>query len=878
MTEGKIKFVEKHYEDREIFDSLNPIVREWFRGKFGGFTPSQKASLIPIKHRKNILVSSPTGSGKTLCAFLSILDYLIEIDGKKELEDKVYCVYVSPLKALNKDISVNLEEPLKEMNEMSKNRGGKGLGVRIGLRTGDTTQSERSAMLKKAPHILITTPESLAIMLTSPKFSLLLKEVEFIIVDEVHALMNKRGVHLSLCLERLAAGSKIYPVRIGLSATVAPLEEVARFLSSRDDVIIADVQFTKKLDLGVMVPVGDLIDTTAVEMQKGLYHLLDKLIEEHKTTVIFTNTRSATERVMHHLREMFPGKYHENLGAHHSSLSKAHRVDIEKRLREGKLKVVVTSTSLELGIDIGYIDLVILLGSPKSTARVIQRVGRSGHRLHETAKGRFVVLDRDDLVECCVLMKEAREKKIDRVQIPRNCLDVLSQVIYGMAIEKQWDINEMFSIIKRSYCYKDLSKDDFLDVVSYLAGEYALEQKHIYAKIWYDKETGMIGKKGKLARVIYMTNIGTIPEESFVNVVVTGSEEKIGVIDEGFLERIKPGDVFVLGGEKYMFAYTRGMNAYVRAGISRQPNIPSWFSEMLPLSFDSALEILRFRGLIEEKLKKLNERKISPDEIREWIKEYLYCGDEAADGVYSYFYEQFCFARIGTDRRIVIEHYKGEKNYYVFHSLFGRRVNDALSRAYGFLAGRAGGRDIEIGVNDNGFFLAGENLNIDKVVRYLNAGNIEEVLKEAIEKSEILKRRFRHCAARSLMILRSYKGHTKSVGKQQLRSGFVMGAVKKISNDFPILKEARREVLEDVMDLENSRRVLKWISEGKIVFEKIQTELPSPFSLNLILQGYSDLIKIEDKIDFLKRMHKLHMQRIRGWKSEEEGSVEGLNR
>ncbi len=870
MADSKVRFTEKYYDDSAIFSQLHPLLSRWFKEKFGSFTPSQKVALIPIRERKNILVSSPTGSGKTLCAFTSILDYLVTLDMKGELENKVYCVYISPLKALNKDISVNLEEPLREMNDILKIEGKQELGIRVGLRTGDTTTSERARMLKKAPHILITTPESLAIMMNSPKFILLLQELEFIIVDEIHALTNKRGVHLSLSLERLTGMSKIYPMRIGLSATVAPLEEVAGFLSPQDECLIADVQFTKKLDLGVLVPVGDLIDTTAGEMQKGLYHLLDKLIDEHTTTLIFTNTRSATERVMHHLREMFPGKYHENLGAHHSSLSKSHRLDIEQRLREGKLKVVVTSTSLELGIDIGYVDLVILLGSPKSTARAIQRIGRAGHKLHETAKGRFVVLDRDDLVECCVLMKEAREKKIDKVQIPRNCLDVLAQHIYGMAIERQWNIDEMFALITRSYCYKSLKKEDFLDVVSYLAGEYALEDKHIYAKIWHDPESKMIGKRGKLARVIYMTNVGTIPEESFVNVVVAGSEGKVGVIDEGFLEKIKPGDVFVLGGEKYQFAYTRGMNVYVRAGISRQPNIPSWFSEMLPLSFDSALEILRFRGLMEEKLRKLESRKITPVEIKEFIKEYLYCSDAVAEGVHQYFYEQFHFAKISTLKKIVIEQYKGEKNYYLFHSLYGRRVNDALSRAYAFLVGKLGGRDVEVGINDHGFFLAGENLQVDRAVKHLHEGNVEEVLKEAVEKSEILKRRFRHCAVRSLMILRNYKGRSKSVGKQHMKSGFVMGAVRKISQDFPILKEARREVLEDVMDLEHTKQVLQWVREGKIVFEKITTHLPSPFSLQLILQGYSDLIKIEDKLDFLKRMHKLHMQRIRGWKSEED--------
>jgi len=852
-----IEHINKPNSDKEILDSLTPLVGKWFKEKFEGFTESQKHAIIPIKSRKNILVSSPTGSGKTLCAFASILDYLISLEEKGELENKVYCVYVSPLKALSRDIEVNLNTPLKEMEKLR----GKKLNIRVGLRTGDTTTNERSKMLKKAPHILITTPETLAIVLTTRKFVELLKGTEFVILDEIHSLANKRGVYLSLSLERLEEISKITPVRIGLSATVAPLEEVANFLVGQNrDCLISDVQFIKKTDIKVITPVSDLIDVEGQFLHSSLYELLDKLIQEHKTTVIFTNTRSATERVVHHLKEMFPSRYLEDIGAHHSSLSKEHRFNIEQRLREGKLKVVVTSTSLELGIDIGYIDLVILLGSPKSVARALQRIGRAGHKLHDVAKGRFIAMDRDDLVECCVLAKEALERKIDRIQIPQNCLDVLSQQIYGMAIYKVWEEEEMFSLIRKSYCYRSLSREDFLNVLSYLSGEYELEARNVYAKIWYDKETKQIGKKGKLARMIYMTNIGTIPEESFINVQIAAGEgvgQKIGVIDEAFLERMKKGDVFVLGGHKYQYMYTRGMNVYVNASVKRPPTIPSWFSEMLPLSFDSANEINRFRKLVEERLKSKSAK-----ETKEFIKEHLYCEKEVAEAIYNYFYEQFRYALIPHEKKLVIEHYSGEKNYVIFHSLYGRRVNDALSRAMAFLAGRIGGRDIEVGIRDNGFYLAGEKLQIDRALKFLDSKNVEEILDEAVSKTEVLNRRFRHCATRALMILRNYKGVRKTVGKQQMRSHFLLASVKRISHNFPILKEARREVLEDLMDINNTRVVLDWIKEGKVKIEQITTKLPSPFALSIVLEGYTDLLKMEDKIEFLKRMHKEHLKEI----------------
>jgi len=848
--------------EKEIKDSLEPLVKEWFFSKFKEFSLPQLYGVMPIFERKNILISAPTGGTKTLTAFLSILNYLVGLARKNELENKVYAVYCSPLKALSNDIFVNLVEPLAEIEELAKKKAIKLQKIRVGLRTGDTPTEDRQKMLKQPPHILVTTPETLAIILNTIKFIELLKAVEFVIIDEIHALANKRGVHLSLSLERLEEVSKITPVRVGLSATIAPLEEIARFLvgcGEDRNCMMADVQFTKKIELKVLTPVTDLIDTTGEKLHSSLYTLIDKLVQEHKTTLIFTNTRSATERVVHHLKEMFPSRYLENIGAHHSSLSRAHRFDIEQRLREGKLRVVVTSTSLELGIDIGYIDLVILLGSPKSVARSLQRIGRSGHKLHDVAKGVFIAMDRDDLVECCVLAKEGVERKIDKVQIPQNCLDVLSQQIYGMAIYKVWEEDDMFSLIRKSYCYKELKREDFLEVISYLSGEYELEARNVYAKIWYDKKTKQIGKRGKLARVIYMTNIGTIPEESFINVVIAGGErkdERVGMIDEAFLERMKPRDVFVLGGNKYQYLFSRGMNAYVSASVNRSPTIPSWFSEMLPLSFDSALEIGRFRKLVEEKMGK------NAKEIKGFIKEYLYCSEQVAEVVYNYFYEQYKFAKIPNERKLLVEYYKSEKNYVIFHSLYGRRVNDALSRALAYLVAQAGGRDVEIGISDNGFFLAGEKMQIEKALAFLNSKNLKEVLEEAVDRTEVLNRRFRHCATRALMILRNYKGISRSVGKQQMKSHFLLASVKKISRNFPILKEARREVLEDLMDIENAKLVLDWIKEGKLKVEKINTNLPSPFALNLILQGYADLLKIEDKIAFLKRMHEEHLKEI----------------
>ncbi|HLC89272.1 MAG TPA: ATP-dependent helicase, partial [Candidatus Nanoarchaeia archaeon] len=647
---------------------------------------------------------------------------------------------------------------------------------------------------------------------------------------------------------------------VGLSATIAPLNEIAQYLvGTGRDCQIVDVQFLKEMDLQVLSPVKSLVETDYMLKHNKMYELIDKLVQEHKTTLIFTNTRSATERVAHNLKEMFPRSYHDNIAAHHGSLSKSARFKTEQDLREGHLKVVVSSTSLELGIDIGYVDLVICLGSPKSVARLLQRAGRAGHKLHSTVKARIIVMDRDDLVECSLLLKAAKEKKIDQIHIPQKALDVLAQQIYGIAINEIININELYALVKNSYCYRNLEWNDFFETIKYLAGRYvSLEERHVYSRIWYDEETGNIGKKGKLARVIYMTNIGTIPEETYIQVKV--GEQIVGMIDEAFLEKLRPGDVFVLGGNVYMFKFSRGMTAQVSTSVNRPPNVPSWFSEMLPLSYDLAMEIQRFRYLMEDKLK--NET--GKEEIKTFISQYLYIDEKAAESIYCYFNEQYQFSWIPSSKKILIENYSDRgRNYVIFHALFGRRVNDCLSRALAYIIGRQQHRDVEIGINDNGFYLSSEKtFNSLTAFEQLKQEDFRKLLEQAIERSEVLQRRFRHCAARSLMILREYLGRKKNAGRMQVGSRILYNAVKRISNDFPILKEARREVLEDLMDYQHAQEIIDKIIDGKTELIEVNTLIPSPFSFGLITDSYSDIIKIEDKQEFLRRMHQMVLAKI----------------
>lgn len=899
--QSPIFYQETPWPDAETLDALHPFVREWFEKKFKQLSPPQQFSVLNIKRGMNTLISSPTGSGKTLSAFLAVIDNLITLADKGQLQEHVYAIYISPLKALANDIEKNLNTPLKEIQELAK-RYGRDIDVRVGVRSGDTTSSQKQAMLKKPPHIMITTPESLAISLASIKFSLMLSKADAVIIDEIHSLADsKRGTQLSLCLEQLEdarvsdmRGSPL--VRIGLSATVRPLEDVAQFLVGMQDpqkmvfrpCRIVDVQFLKQLDLKVLSPVSDLVNTTHEHLQKKLYQLLHDLIQEHKTTLIFTNTRSGTERVVHNLKDIFPRNYvgifdekkkknadddvanetqdekkkeqfeedeRGYIGAHHGSLSKQHRLNIENRLKNGELKAVVCSTSLELGIDIGYVDLVILLGSPKSVARALQRIGRSGHKLHETAKGRIIVMDRDDLVECSILLKSAIEKKIDSIHVPKNALDVLSQMIYGFAIDKQRHIEELFLLVRKSFPYSTLSREVFMSVIYYLSGNYVeLEKRYVYGKIWYDEKTQMIGKRGKLARLLFMTNVGTIPDET--NIKVKLGETIIGTITEGFLERLKPGDVFVLGGEAYEFHYSRGLVASVKTSGGRLPTVPSWISEMLPLSFELACDISLFRKYMAD----LFETKKSSGEIKAFIDKYLYVDAHARDALYNYFYEQYNYSIIPHSRRIVIEHFsEGNTKYVIFHTLYGRRTNDVLARALAYAHARVTKRDVAIGISDNGFYLKSTHaIPARRLWSLIKPHELQKLMVVALDKTEVLRMRFRHCAARSLMILRSYKGQSKSVGKQQMSSRLLLQTIKEIDDEFPILQEARREVLEDLMDIHKARLVL----EQNIPLEEVFHDVPSPFAFDMVLDSYTDLLRIEDRVEFLKRMHLLVLEKI----------------
>ncbi|MGA9140560.1 MAG: ATP-dependent helicase [Methanocella sp.] len=871
---SSVSYATLSHTDEEILGLFEPSVRQWWTGHFGHmkkvnngyFTPPQRLAIPLIHEGKNVLICSPTGSGKTLSAFTSIINELFLIaDSEHGLENSVYCIYISPLKSLANDIHKNLGEPL---SEISKLYGDEKL-IRHAIRHGDTATDERAAMLRKTPHILNTTPETLAILLNSPKFVEKLATVRWVIVDEIHSMADtKRGVFLSLGLERLAEVTTQPFVRIGCSATVEPLDRIAEFLAGCEngacrEVSIVDTRFVREFDLKLLCPVPNLIEAPAQEVNKALYSMIHGLIQKSKNTLVFTNTRSGAERILYHMRRDYPEFYtEENSGCHHGSLSKGGRLDIEDKLKTGTVKLVTSSTSLELGIDMPYLDLVIQVGSPKSVSSLLQRVGRAGHSLGQVVKGRVIALDRDELIECAVMLKKAQEGFIDSISIPENCLDVLTQHVFGMAIKEPMELERVKQIVRRSYCYRNLTDDSFMSMLNYLAGNLpGMEDRSIYGKIWYDPETQKIGKRGKLARMIYYTNIGTIPDEFACDVMTRSDQKWVGKLDEQYLEKLQKGDVFVLGGKFYEFMYRRGSKVYVDPSSSR-PTVPSWYSERLPLSFDLGLHILDFRGMMA--------KRAGDKSTLKWLLETYPVDKNTAASIYQIFDEQARYLgpeSISTRKRFVIEEHADKlhfRRYYYFQSNYGRPTNDGLSRILAYIISRERTSNVTLSVSDSGFFVSvplSKKLDVAGYLQSLDETQARELLRLSLEESQLLKRMFRINATRSLMILRNYKGHQKSAKRQQVSADMMLSYAHRLE-DFAVLEEAYREIIEDKLEIAHIQQIVREIKDGSMEVEVIQVETPSPMSFGIASLSASDVVLAEDKTSLLKEFHKRVMEKI----------------
>ncbi len=853
--------VDRTYTKDEVMGLMEPLISTWFNERFDDLTIPQAKAIPVIHQRRNVLVSSPTGSGKTLTAFTSIINELTRYSREGTLEERVYCIYVSPLKALANDVNRNLNTPLAEMREVAAAHGMDIPDIRVAVRSGDTPQNERQKMVRHPPHILITTPESLALILSAPKFREAFEKVEWVILDEIHDICDsKRGAFLSLTLERLRNYCRNDFVRIGLSATLAPIDAIAGYLvgcnpdGSLRDVALIESGSKKKLDLKVICPTEDMTTLSSDIVNSMMYDTLKELIDQHDTTLVFTNTRSGAESVVYKLKE----RGLENVEVHHSSLGKEIRLDVEERLKRGEIKCVVSSTSLELGIDIGSVDLVCQIGSPKSVAKGLQRIGRSGHSFGKVAKGRLLVFDPDDLVECAVMCRAAHRGDIDRVGIPEDCLDVLSQTVVGMSLDERWDVQAAYDLVKGSYCYRNLSMESFMNVLKYLGSKDDFEG--VYSKIWYDQEAAQFGKK-KGSRMIYFMNLGTIPEEANYR-VITNHGTVAGELSEKFVERLSPRDVFVLGGRSFEFVRSKGMTAYVKEANGRKPTVPSWAGEMLPRSFDLSMDIARFRGEMETRIE-------DPDSkaIKDLVDDFD-VDEGSARSMLSYFREQNAVSGfIPDDRQLAVEEYIDPSNNQklVFHFPFGRRVNDALSRAYAYRMTGIMGANVSVTISDDSFMLGcPRKFDLSLIPGLIKSGELEAILRKSLKDSEIFKLRFRHTAARSFMILRNYMGRPISVNRQQVRSTYLLETLGGMDG-VPVIEETYREVMEDDMDLKNARQVLDMIDSGAMSIRLIHfTGTPSPFAHSAILSGFSDIVLMEDRSALLRELHRKVLYRALG--------------
>jgi ATP-dependent Lhr-like helicase len=920
--------------DADVLDRLDPAVREWWIREFGEFvpendgffTPPQEEAIPHVLDGRNALICAPTGSGKTLASFTAVIDDLIRKGRAGDLDNEVYCLYVSPLKSLANDIHRNLTEPLEGIREvMAEGDDVEGddadgendpVEIRHAIRHGDTDDAERQAMLEETPHILNTTPETLAILLNSPKFKEKLRSVEYLVVDEIHALAEgKRGTHLSVSLERLEHLADVSPARIGCSATIEPLEDVGEFLvgqrepggllasdasegsggersesaGAHRDVEIVDTRFAREFDLALECPTDDLIGTPRDVVTGRFYDRLHELIEDHTNTIVFTNTRSGAERVLHTLRERYDAYDEANSGCHHGSLSREKREGIEQGLKAGDIDVATSSTSLALGIDMPHVDLVVQVGSPKSVAELLQRVGRAGHRVGQTVTGRVIALDRDELVECAVMLQKAEEGFVDSVSIPENAQDVAAQHVYGMAINGPRPESEVVGILRRAYPYRNYDDAQWEQLVRYLRADYEnLEEKNVYAKIWrdendppdgrhhyedYDVGERLIGKRGRLARVIYMTNIGTIPDSFTCQVVTRGSDEWVGQLDEGYLDTLEPGDVFVLGGDRFEYRYRRGSKVHVDRTNAR-PTVPSWYSERLPLSFDLGKEILAFqRDLIEV----LENRGSAA--ARTWLRDFP-LDDNTVRALVRLFETQLAFAgaeSVSTPERLVIEVERDGDDYsrhYHVRSCYGRRFNDGLSRLLAYRCAQETGANVSVAVADAGFTLSmplNRKVDLAGLLADLDPDDVRSDLRASLDGTDLLQRYFRIDATRSLLILKRYKGYEKSASEQQVSSEMLLSFAEGLE-DFAVIEETYRELLEDKLHVAGIEWACRRIQDGDLAIEQFTVDTPSPAAFGLATLAASDVVLAEDESVVLQEFHE-RVQREIGDESPRGGAT-----
>jgi ATP-dependent Lhr-like helicase len=834
---------------------FHPVLQRWWAGRFGEPTPAQLEGWRAIRRGEHTLVAAPTGSGKTLAAFLTSIDQLLREGLESGLPDEVRVIYVSPLKALSADIHKNLAEPRREIHALSPE-----VKITAAVRSGDTPQNERAAMLRTPPHILVTTPESLYLLLTAERSRNMLKTARLVIVDEIHAvLQSRRGAHLALSLERLdhVCGRRLQ--RIGLSATQKPIDEVARFLTGERCAVV-DKGHKRKLDLAVEVPGSPLEAVMSHEVWKEIYDRLVALVELHRTTLVTVNTRRLAERMAHQLSERLGAQY---VAAHHGSLAREARLDAEQRLKEGRLKVLVATASLELGIDIGHVDLVCQISSPHRIATFLQRVGRSGHTVTGVPKGRIFPLTRDDLVECAALVRAVHDGDLDRVAVPDKPLDVLAQQIVAEAsAEEEWDEDSLFRLLRGAYPYRNLGKGEYAEVVEMLARGYATRRGRRGALLHYDSLNRKIRSR-KGARMSAIVNGGAIPEVFDYRVVLEPDGHSIGTLNEDFAIESLPGDVFQLGNASWRILRIGNGVVRVADAQGQPPSMPFWLGEAPARSDEMSVAVSQLRAAVAFELESGLEHAVR------FLKAQYLLGDAAAEQIAQYLDEgRRSLGVVPTMQVIALERFFDESGgmQLVLHAPFGSRINRAWGLALRKKFCQGFNFELQAAATEEGVILslsAVHSFPLEEAFRYLHPSTVRETLLQALLQSPIFETRWRWCTTLALAVPRNRGGaripnQLQRMYAEDLLQAVFPDAVACQDNlqgarevpEHPLVSQALRDSLEEAVDAAGLENVLRKIVNGEIECVARDTPEPSVLShelLNSAVYTFLDDAPLEER-------------------------------
>ncbi len=821
---------------------FHPAVAGWFRSRFSAPTEAQSRAWAVTAEHHNALIAAPTGSGKTLAAFLSAINDLVVEGLTRGLSDEAHVLYVSPLKALSNDIQKNLQEPLAGIRDQLLELGLPDVPIRDAVRTGDTSALDRNRMRRTPPHILVTTPESLFILLTSESGRAMLKSIRNVIVDELHSVAgSKRGSHLMLSLERLEALCGRSPVRVGLSATVKPLDEMARFLvgNREADIEIVDTGHVRERDLALEVPRSPLEAVMSNEVWDELYDRLAELVQSHKTTLIFVNNRRLAERATRYLAERVGA---EAIATHHGSLSKEHRLAAEQRLKRGELRALVSTSSLELGIDIGDIDLVCQMGSPRMISALLQRVGRSGHAVGATPKGRLFPLSLDDLVECTALLDSVRRGELDRIRVPVKPLDVLSQQIVAEVACREWGVDELLATLRRAQPYAALAAEEFEQLLQMLSEGYSTRRGRRSAYLHYDTVNRKLrARRG--ARLTAMTNAGVIPDQFDYDVVLNPEGLRIGSIGEDFAFESIPGDIFQLGNASYKINKVQVNKVFVEDAKGAPPTIPFWFGEAPARSDELSASVSRLR---EQALVHLAGE---PEACEHWLREDLGLAPPASHQLAQYFAAgTAALGTLPTLDTVVFERFFDDvgDTHLVIHSTFGSRVNRAWGLALRKRFCKQFNFELQASALEDSIVLSlgpTHSFPLEDVKNFLKSTSASDVLVQALLDAPMFGTRWRWNAAVALAVRRMRNGKRVPPQFQRSDSEDLLAVVfpdqlacaenltgLRMVPDHPLVRQTVEDCLHETMDLDGFLALLKRIEDGAVEVHCRELTAPSPLA------------------------------------------------